>query len=300
MSRLRSSSYIESNNLQSLKNILAPIRAQIEQLDLEIENLCAKIKLSNALLTEKPAPPPKTNDKSQPQTEVKESIAPKKVPKGFMQVVIEESASTMNNSSNKSASSSASTCGANFFFCGCSSSESSSASIFESYTASEKCTIEIGMSVAKVEIERDWFNPGLFALTGDMYNVTSRKIAPNNVSKSEFDGDRLLKMADCVFPSFSTAFVVARDVTVRLTTEKAVSSETAMAMEQHAAKGGGFLFFSGSKSSSSSASASGAHVSSKSNSTTIRFTDPQIIGYYIEATPADNSISLDSPSASDN
>lgn len=292
--------YIESNNLQSLKNILAPIRAQIEQLDLEIENLGAKIKLSNALLTEKPAPPPKTNDESQTQTEVKESIAPKKVPKGFMQVVIEESASTMNNSSCKSASSSSSTFGANFFFCGGSSSESSSASVFESYTASEKCTIEIGMSVAKVEIQRDWFNPGLFTLTGDMYNVSSRKIAPNNVSKSEFDGDRLQKMADCVFPSFPTAFVVARDVTVRLTTEKAVSSETAMAMEQHAAKGGGFLFFSGSKSSSSSASASGAHVSSKSNSTTIRFTDPQIIGYYIEATPADNSISLQSPSASDN
>lgn len=136
-------------------------------------------------------------------------------------------------------------------------------------------------------------------LTGDMYNVTSRKIAPSNVSKLGFDNDRLQKMADCVFPCFPMAFVVARDVTVRLTTENAVSSETAMAMEQHASKGGGFLFFSASKSLSSSGSSSSAHVSSKSNSTTIRFTDQQVLGYYIEATPADNSTALDSPSASD-
>lgn len=236
--------------------------------------------------------------------EIKENIAPKNVPKGFTQITIQKSASTMNNCSVKSSSSSSSISGVSFFFCGGSLSESSSESVFNSYTASEKCTVEIGMSVAKVEIERDWFNPGLFMLTGDMYNVTSRKIAPNNVSKSGFDNDRLQKMADCVFPCFPTAFVVARDVTVRLTTENAVSSETAMAMEQHASKGGGFLFFSASKSSSSSDSSSSdssssAHVSGKSNSTTICFTDPQVLGYYIEATPADNSTALDSPSASD-
>lgn len=291
--------YIESQNMQALKDILTPIRTQIEQLDLEISNLGAKIKLSNALLGDKPDSGSQSDDDTDTNVEVKESIAPKKVPKGFMQVVFQESASTMKKDTTKSASSSSSTSGANFFFCGGSSSESNSNSVFSSYADDAKCTVEIGMSVAKVDIERDWFNPGLFMLTGDMYNVTSQKIAPNNVSKSEFDVDRLQKMAGCVFPCFPTAFVVARDVTVRLTTEKAVSSETAMAMEQHAAKGGGFLFFSGSKSSSSSSSASCAHVSSKSNSTTIRFTDPQIIGYYIEATPSDNSTALDDPLASD-
>lgn len=41
--------YIESKNMQSLKEILAPIRTQIEQLDLEISNLSNKIKLFSAL-----------------------------------------------------------------------------------------------------------------------------------------------------------------------------------------------------------------------------------------------------------
>lgn len=287
--------YIESKNLRSYKEILAPIRTQIEQLDLEISNLSNKIKLSSALSGGNNSV---KNDDPTPSLMPNENVAPNKVPKGFTQIVIQETASTMNNSTSKSAAASSSTSGVNFFFCGASASSSQSESAFNSYTASDKCTIEIGMSVAKVAIERDWFNPGLFMLTCDMYNVTSQKIAPNNVSKAEFDDNRLEKMADCVFPCFPTAFVVARDVTIKLTTESAVSNETAMAMEQHASKGGGFLFFSGSKSSSSSSSSSSAHVSSKGNSTTIRFTDPQVIGYYIEATPADNSIALDDASKS--
>lgn len=42
-------SYIESKNMQSLQDMLAPIRMQIQQLDLEISNLFAKMKLSFAL-----------------------------------------------------------------------------------------------------------------------------------------------------------------------------------------------------------------------------------------------------------
>ncbi len=265
-------SYIESKGMQSLKDIVGPLNTQVKQLELEIAELGSKIKLSNALVDGK-----------------SKDVSPNKVPKGFTQIVIQEASSTMNTSTSRSASSSSSTSGISFFFCGISASSSSSESAFKSYTASEKCTVEIGMSVAKVSIERDWFNPGLFMLTNDMYNVTTKKISPNDASKSEFNDDRFKKMAESVFPCFPTAFVVARDVTVKLTTDSNVSSETAMAMEKHASRGGGFLFFSGSSSSSSSESSSSAHVSSSSNSTTIRFTDPQILGYYIEATPADNS-----------
>lgn len=286
--------YIESKNMQSLKEILVPIRTQIEQLDLEISNLSNKIKLSSALSGSGDSGDKNDDPDTKPKfkAELTESVTPNKVPKGFMQLVIQESASTMNNDTSRSASSSSSTSGINFFFCGGSTSSSQSESAFSSYTASDKCTVEIGMSVAKVEIGRDWFNPGLFTLTGDMYNVSSEKIAPNNVSITEFDDNRLREMNKYVFPCFPTAFVVARDVSVKLTTEDAISSQTAMAMEQHASKGGGFLFFSGSSSSSSSGSSSSAHVSSKANSTTIRFTDPQILGCYIEATPADNSTAL--------
>ncbi len=288
--------YIESRNMQSLKDILAPIRTQIEQLELDISNLNAKIKLSAALSSGESNT---ANDgETAPAKTAEEDVIPNKVPKGFTQIVIQEDSSTMNTSTSRAASSSSSTSGASFFFCGVSSSSSEIASAFDAYSRNDGSKIQIGMSVAKINIERDWFNPGLFMLTDDMYNVTSQKIAPNNVSKSEFDDDRLQKMADCVFPCFPTAFVVARDVTVKLTTTQEISEEHAAAMEQHASKGGGFLFFSASKSSSSSSSSSSAHVSSNSKSTTIRFTDPQVLGYYIEATPSDNSTAIDDTSKS--
>lgn len=283
-------SYIESKNMESLKDILVPLRTQIEQINAQISNLETKLKLSASLSATSGE---NANDDQGQNNAESDNVMPNSVPKGFMQIVIQESTNTMNNSTTKTASSSSSTSGVNFLFCGYSSSSSESSDAFSDYTATDKCTVEIGMSVAKVSIGRDWFNPGLFLLSGDMYNVSSLKIAPNDVSKTEFDDERLQHMADCVFPCFPTAFVVARDVTIKLTTEKSVSSKTAIAMEKHASKGGGFLFFIGSSSSSSSSSSSTAHVSSKSNSTTIRFTDPQVLGYYIEATPADNSIALD-------
>lgn len=280
-------SYIESKNMQSLKDILAPIRTQIEHLDLDISNLSAKLKLSYSLSGNKTE-----NDDPPPISDGIDEVVPNKVPKGFTQIVIQENTSTVNKSSSKSGSASASTSGASFFFCGGSSSNSEIQSdLMECYTG-EGCKIQIGMSVAKINIERDWFNPGLFTLTGDMYNVTSQKIAPNEKFESVFDENRFNKMASCVFPCFPTAFVVARDVTVKLNTNKEISEQHAAAMEQHASKGGGFLFFSASKSSSSSTESSSAHVSSKTYGTTIRFTDPQVLGYYIEATPADNSTQI--------
>lgn len=57
--------------------------------------------------------------------------------------------------------------------------------------------------------------------------------------------------------------------------------------------------FSGSKSSSSSSSTSSVHTKSSEKSVTIKFTTPQIIGYYLQATPADKSVILDDISSSE-
>jgi hypothetical protein len=64
-------------------------------------------------------------------------------------------------------------------------------------------------------------------------------------------------------------------------------------MEGHTSRGGGFLCFSGSSSGSFSSSSSSVHTKSDSNSITIRFADPQIPGYYLEATPPDASAFID-------
>lgn len=67
----------------------------------------------------------------------------------------------------------------------------------------------------------------------------------------------------------------------------AFSDSFAQSVEEHSSKGGGFFIFG--VSSSSSSSRSNSTATSTSNSVTVRFTTPQILGYYLEATDADKS-----------
>lgn len=277
--------YIKTKNLVALKELIEPLKSQLEDIDLQINELNSQIQMSSAISN----------------SDVKDgdgSAAPNSVPKGYTQIVITASSKSMDKSSSQSASSTSQSCGAGFFFCGGKSESSSAQSAYESFSKDESCTIQIGMSVAKVEIERDWFNPGVFALSGDMYNVSSQKFSPER-TYSVFDKNRFSDMYKCIFPAYPTAFIVARDVTVKLTTSQAVSSATSSAMEEHASSGGGFLFFSARKSSSSSSSSSSAHVQSNGKSVTIRFTDPQVLGYYMEATAPDKSTYIDNNTSAD-
>lgn len=277
--------YIKTKNLAALKEIIEPLKSQLDDIDLQINELNSQIQMSTAI---------NNSDVRSDDGEV----APNSVPKGYTQIVLTAASKTMNKSSSKSASSSSQSSGVGFFFCGAKSESSSAQSAFESFSNDESCTVQIGMSVAKVEIERDWFNPGVFALSGDMYNVSSQKISPEG-NYSGFDQKRFSDMSKCIFPAYPTAFVVARDVTVKLTTSQSISSATSSAMEEHASSGGGFLFFSARKSSSSSSSSSSAHVQSSGKSVTIRFTDPQVLGYYMEATSADKSTYIDNNTSDD-
>ncbi|WP_304432429.1 hypothetical protein [Acutalibacter muris] len=122
----------------------------------------------------------------------------------------------------------------------------------------------------------------------DMYNTSSLRIAPSK-EYTAFSDERFNEMNSCVFPCYPTAFVIARDVTLRFTSATSVSDSFAQSVEEHSSKGGGFFIFGGSSSSSSSSSHSNSTATSTSNSVTVRFTTPQILGYYLEATAADKS-----------
>lgn len=161
-------------------------------------------------------------------------------------------------------------------------------------TGSSSSNIQIGMNVAKVGIEREWFNPGVFVLSKDMFNVSTSRVSPEK-EFHEMSEKRLAEMnGGYILPCYPVAMIIARDISIKITTKDSLSSSFADSMESHAAHGGGFLFFSGSSSSSSSSSESGAHTFASDNSLTIKFSTPQVIGYYIQATPADKSTILDS------
>ena len=177
------------------------------------------------------------------------------------------------------------------FFGGYSSSRSHRESVDSSQSETSNIKIQIGMSIAKVGIGREWFNPGVFLLTKDMYNTSSKKISPNSKGKP-FQKERFDAMNDCAFPCFPVAFIIARDVTIKFSSDTSMSNSFAQSVEDHSSSGGGFFIFGGNSSSSSNSSRSNSCATSSANSVTVRFTSPQILGYYLEATPADESVTL--------
>ena len=99
-------------------------------------------------------------------------------------------------------------------------------------------------------------------------------------------------MNKTVLPAFPVAFVIAKDVSIKFTSESGVSSSFAETVEKQASKGGGFLCFSANSASASSDSKSAAVANSNSNAVTVRFTAPQILGYYMQAIPEDRSVHI--------
>jgi len=232
----------------------------------------------------------------------KSAVAPNQVPDRFTQIIIATKFSAVSQQSSKESEASESSCGVSFFFGGYSSNQSHQSSVETQMSSQQDMEIQIGMSVAKVQIEREWFNPGVFLLTEDMYNTSSERISPASTTgfsdqDTEKVRDRFKQMNECVFPCYPVSFVVAKDVTIKFVSQDAIASSFAQSVEDHSSKGGGFFIFGGSSAQASSSSSSSSSATSTSNSVTVRFTSPQILGYYLEAVPADHSMSISSSDA---
>lgn len=284
--------YFEKNNQLQLKTMLQPLQQQLSDINDQISQLKAKISLSATMNPDEPKAA--VGDKS--------AVAPNQVPDRFTQIIIATKLSAVSKQSSKESEASESSCGVSFFFGGYSSNQSHQSSVESQMSKQQDMEIQIGMSVAKVAIEREWFNPGVFLLTEDMYNTSSERISPASDTAfadqdTEKVRDRFKQMNECVFPCYPVSFVVAKDVTIKFVSQTAIASSFAQSVEDHSSKGGGFFIFGGNSSQASSSSTSSSSATSTSNSVTVRFTAPQVLGYYLEAVPADHSMSISSSDA---
>ncbi|HED1543962.1 TPA: hypothetical protein R4S87_003991 [Kluyvera cryocrescens] len=274
----RALEYFQQKNLLQYKQMLLPLQTQLARTESDIADIRQQIGLSTVM---QQANKPKDGS----------DVTPNVVPDRFAQVVIESTMASVRQSSSNATSASASSSHSSFFFGGYSSSRSHRESVDSSQSETSNIKIQIGMSIAKVGIGREWFNPGVFLLTKDMYNTSSKKISPNSKGKP-FQKERFDAMNDCAFPCFPVAFIIARDVTIKFSSDTSMSNSFAQSVEDHSSSGGGFFIFGGNSSSSSNSSRSNSCATSSANSVTVRFTSPQILGYYLEATPADESVTL--------
>lgn len=281
--------YFSNKNYLQLKGMLQPLQQQLSDVNTKIDALRQQIALASSM-----QPKPKKDESDKYEKADASLVAPNEVPDRFTQIIITADKSSVQKESSRSANSSQSSSHVSFFFGGYSSSSSNNNAVENEMSSEKSMEIQIGMSVAKVEIDREWFDPGVFMLTSDMYNTSSEHIAPTDETDFHNDNtqavlERMKKMNDCVFSCYPTAFVVAKDVTIKFTSAEALSTAFAQSVEDHSSRGGGFFIFGGSSSSASSSSNSASTATSSANSVTVRFTSPQIIGYYLEAIAPDNS-----------
>ena len=284
------------NNSLKLKELLTPLNENLKTLNEDIEELRMQIQIARSV-SEK-------TDAVDQSEENAADVLPNKSDDYFTQIIINTTASALSESSSRQASSSSSQTNASFFLGGYSSSSSHSESSDSMSQEASHMNIQIGMNIAKVSIERPWFNPGIFQLTGDMFSFSEQRIAPeSDVSLSQGEVDKIRErfsdMNKSILPAFPVAFVIAKDVSIKFTSDTAISSSFAESVEDKASKGGGFLCFSTNSASASSKSSSSAVANSNANSVTVRFTAPQILGYFMQAVPADKSKHINESAVND-
>lgn len=226
-------------------------------------------------------------------------VTPNILSNGYTELLMSSTMTQAQSSTEQMSLATTSKTNGGFWFFGGSSESSHSESHLNSLANDESATVDIGMAVTKVTINRNWFNPGVFGLTQDMFKTSAKKISsdPGNPTNGSYPNLR-----DNLFPVYPTSFVIAKDVTIRIASTESYSTAVASAVEDHVSSGGGFFCFHSSGGRTTSSSKQASSVQSDSSSITVRFAEPQIIGYYLQVVPEDKSqvITLDNTALLDN
>ena len=271
---------IAEKNLENIQSYLDPITKQIELFNEKITELQKQLSLSSCI---------EANTKNAP-------LSTSVVPSGFTNIVIDSNMESIEKQTEYTVSNSTYKQGANYLF-NSTSSQTSNSSIFNSELF-KTCKIHIGMNIAKVGIEREWFNPGVFALTRDMFKLGTAMISPASDNYDSVTEQRLQDMRKCIFPCYPVAIIIARDITITFEftgKEKKDIMTEYRAIEKQASSGRGFLIFQNATENSFSQQTN-TSTQIHENTVTVRIDSTQLIGYFLEATQADQSIPFESMS----
>jgi hypothetical protein len=159
--------------------------------------------------------------------------------------------------------------------------------------------------VAKVDIARDWFDPGLFKLTANMSRLSTAPVSGGPLKTDDkgirWDDPSVDKANAAILPCFPVAFVVAKDVSISFKATASALDAVKGVVDSRSASGGGFLCFSAARSSASHAESQSLSSKASGQTITINMPGPQILGWFLEMTPQDQSseLSTESPPRDD-
>ena len=305
--------------LQSAEN-LDNFKLQLKNLEIDQKNVDSKIRVLEAKLSQV----------SNYEQCFSDSTTPPVVPEGFTQFNIVHTVTDTSSSSYEHETSITKSETKGFW---CFKTKKRSVETTSSITklcSSTGSEIEIGMNVAKVGIEREWFNPGIFALTGEMYNVAEKtqeeieaEVTEANKVETAKHSNKTITIDDIepvlrishgigkgtasdmetlshdVFPCYPTSMIIARDVTIKVTTTSSSDSASMYSATRDVANSSAFFVFNAGNGSHAHTSCGSARSRSSSRAVTIRFNTPQIIGFFLQIIPKDVSAKYPGGSNSD-
>lgn len=260
-----------------IKTALAPVDAAITKAaglsKATVDQVCQAALVTLAQSTGEPASKP--------------SVASQR----FMTMQFAFETSQMEADSSQIDSSSQTSFSVDLFFGSASGQSSNSSAVNSKNSFDSETSIEIAFQATKVEVDRGWFNPGLFKLSKDMSRLSTEVISRGSLDlmNAGIDSKALAAQNEAILPAFPAAFVIAKDVTIRFKARESSLSALHSVIDSRSAVGGGFLCFSASSSSASHSDTSSLSSKSEDTVITISMPGPQILGWFMEFTPSDKS-----------
>lgn len=213
----------------------------------------------------------------------------------FADVVIKKEVTNSSSGTTKDSSSSSSSTSVNGWFASYKSSSSSSSANSSNNSAFFNSKMEIGFRVAKVSFDRgSWFNPQFFKMSHAFTKLSDIKLSPGLQKKDVLNNTDVFRKyndeKDYILPAFPVAMVIAKDITIKVSTTKENSSAMNSIVESESSSSGGFLCFSTSRASNSKNASSVAMSGAEGDYFYIKIPGPQILGYYLQMVPSDKEV----------
>lgn len=213
----------------------------------------------------------------------------------FADVVIKKEVTNSSSGTTKDSSSSSSSTSVNGWFASYKSSSSSSSATSSNNSAFFNSKMEIGFRVAKVSFDRgSWFNPQFFKMSHAFTKLSDIKLSPGLQKKDVLNNTDVFRKyndeKDYILPAFPVAMVIAKDITIKVSTTKENSSAMNSIVESESSSSGGFLCFSTSRASNSKNASSVAMSGAEGDYFYIKIPGPQILGYYLQMVPSDKEV----------
>lgn len=161
--------------------------------------------------------------------------------------------------------------------------------------------IQLAFLATKVLIERPWMKPEVFAATKNFFRTMKKPLAPNiQVTQEQMWNDEsfmLNVINNFSFPCYPVAVLLVKDLCVKFKVKAAKTARLREMSDSVKSQGGGFFCFSVSKSESSHSESESMNSYSMAGQFVMRAPAPQILAYWVQFLPPDQSRELDAATA---